>query len=158
MIEHPYDDVCNDEPWRAPLTAAESAELKGLTEEFYNAFSRGLVMPKERTARRRALATQLFLYGDSTVEAKSFEGLLPRSARQVYRTPLTTTDDNGNTFVWYVSWGEEFQMPEYDPARPRPSIWRSLKWRAQGWRWWWSDLVLEAAYRIRKAWRALRHG
>lgn len=62
--------------------------------------------------------------------------------------------DDGPGFVWYVTWGEELQMPD----RRKTSRWQSLKYRAQGWRWWWSDLVLEAAYRIRKAWRALRHG
>ena len=58
-----------------PLTKAESDELKALYER-----------PFSNLARFQELRDQCWLYGDSTVQPRAFEGLMPRYAG--YRQPL----------------------------------------------------------------------
>jgi hypothetical protein len=61
-------------------------------------------------------------------------------------------------YLYHVAWGEELQMREPDPNRPKPSRWQRLKWWAEYVATEALDFLAECWWRLSKAWRALRHG
>lgn len=80
-------------------------------------------------------------------------GLLDSALREITWKKPNSLDSQS---LYFVHYGETLAV--LDPNRPKPSRWQRLKWWVEYVAQEALDFLAEIVWRIRKAWRALRHG